>query len=79
MMSEKKKKNDFQVNRKPRNPNLCSNCGNDHFAGGKVRVNGSLFKFKAFGSGMFSLGKQIRARQCTHCGKIELFAEQANG
>lgn len=77
-MSEKKKKNDFQSNQRPLMTGTCSNCGNKHFVTGYVRTHG-VFKFKSLGLGMFNLGKQIRARQCTGCGKIELFAEQANG
>ena len=76
-MNYKKKKRDYQINRKPWGSEICSNCGNDHFVQGMVRTHARLFKFRALNSGMFNYGKEIIAGQCTRCGKIELFAEQA--
>lgn len=75
-MSEKKKKNNFREPPKAEywNPELCPACGNNDFVWGKVLENGGGLFFKR--DGQFFGGKPVKARHCTRCGNVMLFAER---
>lgn len=70
---DKKKKNDYT--KRPAaeywNPKLCPTCGNNDFTWGTI--TGAVFMPRGFSI----FGKKIEARQCTRCGNVQMFAEQA--
>ncbi|MEL6403606.1 MAG: hypothetical protein AAFR81_04520 [Chloroflexota bacterium] len=75
-MSNKKKKNDFDTRPKAEywNPELCPACGNNDFIWGRLIEDSFGIYFKKDGD-MFK-SKPVRARQCTRCGNVMMFAER---
>ena len=59
------------------NPELCPTCGNNEFNWGDV-FDGDIQKlhFRKEG-GFLGQGKVMKARQCTRCGNVQMFAEQS--
>lgn len=75
MYEKSKRKND----NKPKTVRTCPICGEKRFSWGKTHLfRGSSnypLAFRSNSTGMFESSQKLRARKCTSCGNIQLFAD----